>query len=75
MLLFFCLFQLRRVLDGSQLLQLEYKTTLRQIPRKAPSVSCNYSATQAILAGVPYVCILLIVLANSPHSHSGCFFG
>lgn len=37
MLLFFCLFQLSRVSDGAQLLQLEYKTTLQQILLKVSS--------------------------------------
>ena len=74
MLLFLCLFQLSRVLDGTQLLQLEYQTTLHQIPLKARSVSCNYNATQKILACVSYMCILCIFLVNSPNSQSEGFF-
>lgn len=74
MLLFFCLFQLSCILDGAQLLQLEYKTMLHQIPLKARSVSCNYNATQKILGYISYMCILLIFLVNNPNSHSGGFF-
>lgn len=73
MLLFFCLFQLSRILDGTQLLQLEYKTMLHQIPLKARSVSCSYNATQKILVCISYMCILLIFLVNNPNSHSGVF--
>lgn len=66
MLLFFCFFQLSRILDGTQLLQLEYKTTPHQTPLKARSVSRNYTATQEILACVSYMSMLLIILVNSP---------
>lgn len=49
MFLFFYLFQLCYVFNGTQILQLEYKTTSHQTPLKARSASCNYNATQKML--------------------------